>query len=321
MRIFLSLFLCLFTFTNMGFSQNNFYNLYTKAYQYYNDKKYKDAGTFFSKAYLDNYKTKKIESIAGAGYNAACSWSLAKQPDSAFYILNKAVNDERFLTFYTQLPKDSDFDNLRNDPRWKKITSIYLKTKETFEKGQNKEITDLLANVRKTDQEERLKALDYEKKYGGQSTEAKNKWAEVEKLDVINFKTVSHIIDSLGWPGPKLIGYEGAQTLFLVIQHSSLENQLKYLPILKQAVKKGDAMPGSLAYLEDRISIKQKLPQKYGTQLVRDGSTGKILYPARLLDPRNIDKLREAAGLEPIENYLRNNGADWDLEEYIKKHP
>lgn len=305
----------------MAFSQDSFHVLYDQAYESYNAKDYKNAGRDFSKAYLDNYNNKKIESLSSAAYNAACSWSLASEADSAFFILKKAITDERFLIFYDQLFKDEDFINLYKDVRWEEIATSYKQKKQRFDGGLNKEIVSLLTQVRRLDQEQRLVALDYEKKYGGQSVEAKDKWREVERQDVENFKVVSHIIDSLGWLSPKVVGYEGAQTLFMVIQHASLSNQLKYLPVLRKAVKKGNAQVSNLAYLEDRVALRQKLPQKYGTQLVRDGKTGRILYPDRMLDPENVDKRRAEVGLEPIAGYLKRNGATWDIAEYMKKFP
>ena len=71
---------------------------------------------------------------------------------------------------------------------------------------------------------------------------------------------------------------------------------------------KGKAEPVNLAYLEDRIRMRQGKPQCYGSQIVPDKETGAwVLYPVE--DPVNLDKRRAAVGLGPIQDYLLRTGA------------
>jgi hypothetical protein len=77
----------------------------------------------------------------------------------------------------------------------------------------------------------------------------------MRRQDSINLVKVKRIIDKHGWLRPDEIGEAGSSTLFLVIQHTDVDNQEKYLPILQKAVESGDADPDQQALLEDRIAI------------------------------------------------------------------
>lgn len=76
-------------------------------------------------------------------------------------------------------------------------------------------------------------------------------------------------LDERGWLGPDVIGQTGNSTLFLVIQHADLVTQEKYLPMMREAVTKGNAKGSSLALLEDRVLIRNGKQQRYGSQGTR----------------------------------------------------
>ncbi len=115
------------------------------------------------------------------------------------------------------------------------------------------------------------------------------------------------------------LGLAGNQTLFLVIQHSDLKTQEQYLPMMREAVKDGNADPGLLALLEDRVALQQGKRQTYGSQIGQNNNGEYYVMP--LEDPDNVDKRRAEVGLEPLQNYLANWGLSWDAEAYRKKLP
>ncbi|MFH1640271.1 MAG: tetratricopeptide repeat protein [Chloroflexota bacterium] len=57
---------------------------------------------------------------AGTLYNIACLYSLWKKPDDAFAFLEKAIGKDK--KYREKARTDKDFDNIRNDPRFKKLT-------------------------------------------------------------------------------------------------------------------------------------------------------------------------------------------------------
>jgi len=109
--------------------------------------------------------------------------------------------------------------------------------------------------------------------------------------DSVNLIKVKKILDERGWLGPDVIGNQGNQTWFLVIQHAGIEAQEAYLPMMREAVKNGNARASSFALLEDRVALKKGGKQIYGSQIGRDQETGEY-YILPLIDPDNVDSRR-----------------------------
>jgi hypothetical protein len=135
------------------------------------------------------------------------------------------------------------------------------------------------------------------------------------QTDSLHLALVRGILDQRGWLGADVIGYQGNLTLWFVIQHSDLEVQLQYLPMIQAAVKMGNARPEHLALLEDRIAVRQGRKQVYGSQMGFDPETGEFYIPP-LVDPDNIDKRRSEVGLNSYQEYVSTWGLTWDIEEY-----
>lgn len=116
---------------------------------------------------------------------------------------------------------------------------------------------------------------------------------------------LKQIIAEHGWPSYDLVGKEGEDAAWLIAQHSDLdpEFQAQALELLREAVAEGQASPGNLAYLEDRVRAGRGEPQLYGTQM-GCGRNGKP-KPGPIEDPEGLDERREAAGLPSYDRYLR----------------
>jgi hypothetical protein len=56
------------------------------------------------------------------------------------------------------------------------------------------------------------------------------------EYDRSNQIQVDSIIKRYGWPDPKFVGKEGITAMFLVIQHSDIKTQRKYIPMVRRAV-------------------------------------------------------------------------------------
>ena len=127
-------------------------------------------------------------------------------------------------------------------------------------------------------------------------------------------------MDVYGWLGSDKIGKTGSSALFLVIQHSELETQVKYLPMMREAVTNNRASASSLALLEDRVALRQGKRQIYGSQISHNPQTNKyIIQP--LEDPDNVDKRRAEVGLSSLAEYVNNWNIKWDVEQYKKDLP
>jgi len=123
-------------------------------------------------------------------------------------------------------------------------------------------------------------------------------------IDSSNLAQVEALIAKYGWMGKSKIGTRGNYTLWLVVQHADLATQEKYLPMLEKSVAEGESRGSELAYLKDRVLMRQGKKQIYGTQVVPAASGYEEFWPIE--DVTNVNKKRAEAGLEPIEEYAKN---------------
>jgi hypothetical protein len=126
--------------------------------------------------------------------------------------------------------------------------------------------------------------------------------ARMRALDLEHSARLERIIDRVGWPSPSLVGADGVQAAFIVLQHSQPLLQRRALPLLQAAHAKGALAGESLALLTDRVLVHQGKPQRYGTQAKTvDG----VLVLEPLEDAAAVDARRAKLGLPPLEQYIR----------------
>tara|TARA_B110000014_G_C19912179_1_gene472045 strand:+ start:89 stop:769 length:681 start_codon:yes stop_codon:yes gene_type:complete len=154
-------------------------------------------------------------------------------------------------------------------------------------------------------------------KYGVESKEVQGQQEIYERNHAINERKVKVILDKYGWPGKDIIGEQGNWTICNVIQHSDNEVRVKYLPMMRQAVKDKKLHPRFLVRTEDRIATERGDLQIYGGQMKYYPETKSFnVWP--VYDPVNIDKRRAEIGLEPISEFLKRRfNFEWNLEEQI----
>jgi hypothetical protein len=117
----------------------------------------------------------------------------------------------------------------------------------------------------------------------------------VSPVDAANTAWLREIVATHGWPGGTLVGPAAAHAAWLLVQHAPHDFQEQCLPLLEDAVARGDAAPRDLAYLTDRVLMFRGEPQVYGTQYqVRDGQL--TLWTVR--DADGLHERRTALGLE-----------------------
>lgn len=276
---------------------------------------YKNSAMEYSKA----FQTLGWKGYSNDRYNAACSWALANEIDSAFFQLNILATKTKYKN-YEHISSDEDLSNLRSDERWNTLLAQIKSNKEESEKNLDKELAAILDSVYYYDQYGRKQIKEVEAKYGLDSEQYKVLWKMIVEKDSLNLIAVKNILDTRGWLGEDVVGERGNSALFLVIQHAEISTQEKYLPMMREAVRNGKANAASLALLEDRVALRQGKKQIYGSQVNRDLKTN-YYYVAPLDDPDNVDKRRAEVGLQPLSAYLLNWDIKWDVEKYKKDLP
>ena len=126
---------------------------------------------------------------------------------------------------------------------------------------------------------------------------------EVNRIDAENIA----IVDSIIQRGlPKKLSNESYKTIWIVIDHSSLEKQEQYLPLIEQMAHDGKVGLDEYAILYDRVAMKQNRKQRYGSQTVQFGKMEAMqLYVWPVENPAQLDSLRATVGLSHFAEYLQ----------------
>lgn len=164
-----------------------------------------------------------------------------------------------------------------------------------------------LEQIYLADQQPRRSVNQIIQKYGFDSPQLDSLNRLIRLTDSLNQLKVQKTIDLYGWLGKSEVGDMANQTLFLIVQHSDMTIQEKYLPLLRKSVSKEESNAYDLALLEDRILMSQGKKQLYGSQVRRNPQTNQYeVYPIE--DEKNVDKRRKKMGLEPLSAYLKGFG-------------
>jgi hypothetical protein len=272
-----------------------------------------------AQAYSEAFKAIGWKGSQNDRYNAACSWALASVPDTAFFNLFRIAEKMDYANL-DHIQRDADLNSLHADGRWPQLIDLVKANKERLEANLDKPLVALLDSIQNEDQDLRVQIDAVEQQYGRDHDEMKAHWRKIQQKDSTNVLAITKILDERGWLGADVVGGTGNSTLFLVIQHADLSIQEKYLPMMRDAVKKGNAEGGSLALLEDRVLMRNGKRQIYGSQIGRDPDSG-TYFLSPLEDPDHVDERRASVGLGPIAEYLTNWDMTWDVKAYKRDLP
>lgn len=302
----IAIFISLFAFAQDP--PGKYRELVNKADSLYSQKRYNEAAFVYTKAFQINHWKGFIPDL----YGAAKAWAMTGNPDSAFRKLDRVISYARHEDFknYKDFTNEVAFQSLHHDERWTKLV-------QKADAKYNNPLVLQLDTILQADQKYRLMVDSVFKKYGSDSPTGRAFIQKIREVDSVNLIKVKKIIDSHGWLGKEDVGQMGNITLFLVIQHADSATQAEYLPVMREAVKKGKAEAGQLALLEDRVALRQRNKQIYGSQIGTDEKTGKA-YVLPLIDPDNVDKRRKEVGLPPLSEYVKRWGIEWNVEEHKK---
>lgn len=277
-----------------------------QATELYQAKKYQESSKFWDKAF------KVHIGFSSDYYNSACTNALAGNRNKAFNHLEKAIKNG--WEDIDWMKKDSDFTSLKDSKKWSDFIDNIPKFQKEYFSSLNNKMKQSLENLRMQDQTIRLLLPDAEKRFGRESKEYK--WFRNELMprnDNIVLNKITNILEQNGWMGISEVGELANQTLWLVIQHAPLDIQKKYLPLLEKSVKKGESKARYLAFLQDRILMREDKKQIYGTQSLWNKEKKKNVIWS-ITDYKKVNKRRKEVGLESVEDYAKKNGFIYEPE-------
>ncbi len=244
-------------------------------------------------------KEKAFQEIVAKAYSVQGNY------DSAFYYLNEAILSDSSIIYLV----DPIFYPLTKDRRWGVLEKKQLqKIQSKYGSYEKVELTLQLLRMRQKDQYLFYEIRMSQKKFGNRSSITKALWDRKKEINAHQQAQLDSIVLSSGLPKKSIVKGAAMEAVFLIIQHANLEYQERFLPLLKGAAEKNEISKSSLALLTDRINIRRKKKQIYGTQIGRKVNGKAFIYPIE--DPANINDLRSQMGLGSIEEYVSR----WDLK-------
>jgi len=134
---------------------------------------------------------------------------------------------------------------------------------------------------------------------------------EMRKVHEENNSRIKEIINENGWPLASVVGEDGAEATWLIVQHAILEPEFQKacVGLIEQSVEKGEANSWHLVYLQDRVLVQEGKPQIFGTQHV--ANNGKM-EPLPIADIQKANLKREKLGLWSLEEHTAHLQSDYD---------
>jgi hypothetical protein len=123
------------------------------------------------------------------------------------------------------------------------------------------------------------------------------------KVDNEHEAILRGILQTHGWPSAELVGYEGVNDCWLLVQHGPFDLMEAHLPAMQAAAARGDLTPSSVALTVDRVLVHQGKKQIYGSQFKSTPSGG--MEPDPIEDVERLDERRAQMGLGPFEEYRK----------------
>lgn len=278
-----------------------YHNLVRQADSLYKTKDYLKSGLKYSSAF---------QSFGGLGYsnhryNAACSWALAGNADSAFFNLQRIVDKANYAN-HKDITSDTDLNSLHTDKRWTTLILQVKQNKEKSEEKYNKPLLHLLDSMRTEDQKWRNYMTRFTNGELQNDTISKETISHhILLTDSLNFFLLKDIFGKYGFPNYDIVGQEGSNNFWLLVQHQDRHPtfQDSVLVKMKIEVDANKASSGNYAYLVDRVKVNTGQQQVYGTQMELNNEQTSYV-PKSVIDPEKLNERRASVGLGTIESYI-----------------
>jgi len=238
-------------------------------------------------------------------YRIAECFCLKEDPDSAGYYYNLSLQSGFYYNSQKGPDSDTNLSCLKAHPDYERFSQQVKQNKLNMFKEVDSTLLNRFVEVRKGDQYYRNFTLLDSLKQLKDTTAYSSFLKKGKEQDRINMLFLDSVINVSGcWPGYNLVGREGDNAAWLIVQHADdyVEFQEKCLILLKNAWKEFNTNPHNVAYLYDRIMINKGLKQRYATQMrLIDGKAVFI----DLEDEDRVEYRRSCFDLPPLSVYKK----------------
>jgi hypothetical protein len=304
------IFLLLFSLFNLisVFSQFKQGTLIDDAKYYKRTKNYSKSFALFKEA------LKKPSKVSDDYYYAVKVALLNRDEDMAFIWLNDYTKIDSYRSI-DEIKEDSSLLKLHNNPKWVEFLNELSKQNNLREQKYNQTLKKELDQIYFDDQDIRIKYVKEMENPNTDTSKLDSMMKIMIKLDSINLKKVTKILDEYGWLTNSEIGEKANTSLFGVLQHADMKTQQKFRPLLEKAFNEGHLPRNYYAQFVDRLKYRETKEQIYGTQYGTKPNS-KEIFILPLIDPDNIDERRLLIGLGHFSSYLQMFDMIWNVEDY-----
>lgn len=132
---------------------------------------------------------------------------------------------------------------------------------------------------------------------------------QMRRVHEDNAAALDGIVTRHGWPVADLVGEDGAQAAWLVVQHAIglPDFQRRCLALLQAAASAKQIPAWQPAMLLDRIRVFEGRPQVYGCSF--DWDEAGEMSPLPIEEPDSVDQRRTSVGLPPLAQAIARHRA------------
>ena len=219
------------------------------------------------------------------------------RPQPGSYVLVAASERIRDLSVFVRI------SDAPADPNAERGLLLHVRAEEDDRGGFASVIRHLalrreLLEMRRLDQEVRNAAIAATRE--GASVPDPEILSRMAAVDARNIARLQAIVEARGWPGSDLVGRDGAESAFLVLQHATHPVQKELFPLVEAGYRAGTVSGQSYALLLDRILVGDGRPQVYGSQAT--WTDGELTFEP-IEDEANVDVRRAEIGLPSLAEY------------------
>ena len=239
-------------------------------------------------------------------FNQAACAAKAGDTARAFECLTR-ITDKNYQAV-EHLSDNADFASLYNSPTWQKIMARTTQNRDRFEQYYHLTLPQvrhqLLAMY---DESQKFQQWSfYRHNYAGMYAE----YSEAQLLELKNatfrtqFDTLIQLSKNNGGTvfGKSKVGVDGAQAFVVLVINANHDPTAQ--DAFTRAIEESDStefLAGDVAILTDKRLVHSGLPQRFGTVITIDASTGKPVAPLVVEDPAQLNARRKAIDLEPLD--------------------